>query len=88
MHPTHKMSAIELRASTSLALIFFLRMLGLFLILPVFVLYAEELSYATPTLIGLAFGVYGLTQALFQILLEKLGMRMDGIHDSTGRLEL
>ena len=67
MHSVQKMSAIELRASTSLALIFFLRMLGLFLILPVFVLYAEELSDATPTLIGIAFGIYGLTQALFQI---------------------
>ncbi len=67
MHSAQKMSAIELRASTSLALIFFLRMLGLFLILPVFVFYAEELSDATPTLIGIAFGVYGLTQALFQI---------------------
>ena len=79
MHPTHKMSAIELRASTSLALIFFLRMLGLFLILPVFVLYADELSDATPTLIGVAFGVYGLTQALFQIpfgmILDRIGRK-------------
>ncbi len=42
-------------------------MLGLFLILPVFALYAEDLAYATPVLVGLAIGVYGLTQAVLQI---------------------
>jgi MFS family permease len=62
-----KMTATELRSSLALALIFFLRMFGLFLILPVFVLYAETLPDATPVLIGLALGCYGLTQALFQI---------------------
>lgn len=61
------MTAGELQSSLALALIFFLRMFGLFLILPVFVLYAETLPDATPTLIGLALGCYGLTQALFQI---------------------
>ncbi len=63
----NKMTAGELQSSLALALIFFLRMFGLFLILPVFVLYAETLPDATPTLIGLALGCYGLTQALFQI---------------------
>jgi MFS family permease len=62
-----KMTATELRSSLALALIFFLRMFGLFLILPVFVLYAETLPDATPILIGLALGCYGLTQAMFQI---------------------
>jgi len=42
-------------------------MMGLFMILPVFALYAEHLEGVTPTLVGLAVGIYGLTQALFQI---------------------
>lgn len=70
------MNTTELRASTGLAIIFFLRMLGLFLILPVFVLYAGDLTDATPTLIGVAFGIYGLTQALFQV---PFGMLSDRI---------
>jgi len=67
MTPQYRMTAIELRSSIALSLIFFLRMLGLFLILPVFVIYAETLSDATPVLIGLALGSYGLTQAILQI---------------------
>ena len=70
------MTAIELRSSISLAFIFFLRMFGLFLILPVFVLYAGDLRGATPTLIGFALGCYGLTQAMFQI---PFGMLSDRI---------
>jgi len=42
-------------------------MLGLFLVLPIFALYAEKLEGATPLLIGLAVGMYGLTQAILQI---------------------
>lgn len=61
------MTAPERRATFGLAGIFMLRMLGLFLILPVFSLYAEGLPGATPTLIGVALGVYGLTQATLQI---------------------
>jgi predicted MFS family arabinose efflux permease len=61
------MSAIEKRAVATLASLVGLRMLGLFLILPVFALYAEHLPGATPTLAGLAIGIYGLTQALLQI---------------------
>ncbi len=61
------MSGTEKRAAFGLAGIYGLRMLGLFLILPVFALYAEELPEATPLLIGLAVGIYGLTQALLQI---------------------
>jgi MFS family permease len=57
----------ERRAAVSLAGIYALRMLGLFLILPVFALYAEELPGVTPLLVGLAVGAYGLTQALLQI---------------------
>jgi MFS family permease len=62
-----KMSPQELRAAATLALIFFLRMTGLFMITPVFALYAGQLAGATATLIGLAIGIYGLTQALLQI---------------------
>jgi MFS family permease len=61
------MTAGEWRASLGLAGIYMLRMMGLFLILPVFALYARQLPDATPFLIGLAISMYGLTQALCQI---------------------
>jgi len=61
------MSSIERRASISLATIMATRMLGLFMILPIFALHAESLPDASPFLIGMAIGVYGLTQAIFQI---------------------
>ena len=61
------MTAVERRAVSALSGLFGLRMLGLFLILPVFVLYARELEGQTPVLVGIALGAYGLTQALFQI---------------------
>ena len=57
----------ERRAAVSLAGIFAMRMLGLFMILPVFALYADDYAGATPGLIGLAIGAYGFTQALLQI---------------------
>ncbi|ATX80086.1 putative arabinose efflux permease, MFS family [Mariprofundus aestuarium] len=61
------MNSFERRSVFSLAGIYGLRMLGLFMILPVFSLYAEGLEGVTPMLIGLALGVYGLTMAIFQI---------------------
>ena len=61
------LNATERRATLGLAGIYGFRMLGLFLILPVFALYADELPGATPLLAGLAVGIYGLTQALLQI---------------------
>ncbi len=61
------MNPFERRAATGLASIFGLRMFGLFLILPVFSIYGADLAGATPALIGLAIGIYGLTQALLQI---------------------
>ena len=61
------MNPIERRAAISLALIYATRMLGLFMILPVFAIYAEQLMHMTPFLVGLAIGIYGLTQATFQI---------------------
>ena len=57
----------ERRAVFSLAGIYALRMMGLFMILPVFALYGETLEGYTPALIGVAIGVYGLTQAALQI---------------------
>jgi MFS family permease len=68
MNNTDKMTPLEMRASTSLASIFGLRMLGMFLILPVFAIYAETLpGGADHTMIGIALGAYGLTQALLQL---------------------
>jgi len=61
------MNSSERRSVFSLSGIYALRMLGLFLILPVFALYAEELRGVTPALVGLALGAYGLTMAAFQI---------------------
>ena len=57
----------EKRAAVSLALVYGLRMLGLFMILPVFSLHASDYAGATPVLTGLAIGIYGLTQGLFQL---------------------
>ncbi len=63
-----KMTATEMRASVGLASIFGLRMLGMFLILPVFALYAEHLpGGSNHTMVGLALGAYGLTQAMLQL---------------------
>jgi len=62
------MSALEVRASLSLASIYGLRMLGMFLILPIFSIYAETLPGGeSHLLIGLALGAYGLTQAMLQL---------------------
>ncbi|MES2563355.1 MAG: MFS transporter [Pseudomonadota bacterium] len=62
------MSPLEVRASLSLASIFGLRLLGMFVILPVFAIYAEQLPGGSNlTLVGIALGAYGLTQALLQI---------------------
>lgn len=62
------MTRTEIRASTSLASIFALRMLGLFLILPVFSVYAKTLPGGeSATLVGWALGIFGLVQACGQI---------------------
>lgn len=61
------MNPVERRATVALASIYALRMLGLFMLLPVLAIYAETLPGSTPLLIGLAVGVYGLTQACLQI---------------------
>jgi len=65
---SEKMSPAELRATIGLAGVYGLRMFGLFIILPVFAFYAEDLPGGNNyTLIGIALGAYGLTQAILQI---------------------
>jgi MFS family permease len=63
-----RMSAAEIRASAALASIFALRMLGLFLILPVFAVHARGIPGGdSALLVGIALGIYGLTQGMLQI---------------------
>ncbi|WP_417792527.1 MFS transporter [Stutzerimonas xanthomarina] len=64
---SERMSASETRAASGLALVFAFRMLGMFMVLPVLATYGMDLQGATPALIGLAIGAYGLTQAVLQI---------------------
>ena len=62
------MNALEWRASLALSALYGLRMLGLFIILPVFAVYADRLSGGdNRVLIGIAIGIYGLTQAFLQV---------------------
>lgn len=66
--PESGMSRAEIRSGASLASIFALRMLGLFLIYPIFAIHAKTLpDGGNATLVGWALGIYGLTQACFQI---------------------
>lgn len=64
---TSPMTLSEKRATWSLASIYALRMLGLFMILPVLSLFAQELEGSTDALMGLAIGIYGISQAILQI---------------------
>ncbi|MCU1751107.1 MFS transporter [Pseudomonas sp. 6D_7.1_Bac1] len=81
MHDPHseRMSGGETRAASGLALVFAFRMLGMFMVLPVLATYGMDLAGATPALIGLAIGAYGLTQAVFQIpfgiISDRIGRR-------------
>ena len=76
---TSSMTLPEKRAIASLASIYALRMLGLFMILPVLSLFTQQLEGATPALIGLAMSIYGLPQVLLQIpfglLSDKFGRK-------------
>ncbi|SFN92291.1 MFS transporter [Xenorhabdus japonica] len=75
----NKMTPLELRATWGLGSVFSLRMLGMFMVLPVLTTYGLELRDATEALIGIAIGIYGLTQAIFQIpfglLSDKIGRK-------------
>ena len=77
--PRLRLEPAERRAILALASIYATRMLGLFLLLPVLALYARALPGATPLLVGLAMGAYGLTQAVLQIpfgvVSDRLGRR-------------
>lgn len=74
-----RLNSLEKRAAVSLALIFSMRMLGLFMLMPILAVYGQELEGVSPLWIGLAIGAYGLTQALFQIpmgwLSDRFGRR-------------
>ena len=63
----NKMTPLELRATWGLGTVFSLRMLGMFMVLPVLTTYGMALSGASEALIGIAIGIYGLAQAIFQI---------------------
>lgn len=71
-----KLSPLERRSALTLACVISLRLFGLFLIMPVFSLYAQQMPDATPWLIGLALGVYGLGQVLLQVPLGLLSDRI------------
>ena len=73
------MQASERRSVAVVAAISMIRMFGLFALLPVLSLYAADLESATPILIGLAVGAYGLTQAGFQVPLGALSDRVGRI---------
>ena len=74
------MNVPEKKAVSALAAIVALRMFGLFMLLPVLAIHASLLPASTPLLIGLALGIYGLTQGLFQIPLglasDRLGRKL------------
>jgi MFS family permease len=63
----HAMNPVERRAVAALALLYSFRMLGLFMVLPLLALYAVDMPGASPLMIGIALGGYGLSQALLQI---------------------
>lgn len=69
------MNATEKSAALSLSAVFAVRMLGLFMILPVFAVLSDTIEGSSPFLIGLAIGAYGLTQAIFQIPFGRLSDR-------------
>ncbi|MDN3648670.1 MFS transporter [Reinekea marina] len=69
------LNSLERKALSGLAMLYASRMLGLFMVLPVLTLYGQELSEATPLLLGVALGIYGVTQALLQIPFGSLSDR-------------
>lgn len=62
----HRLNAAEKSICASLTLLYAIRMLGLFIVLPIFSLYAHQLDGGTPLLVGLVFSSYALTQMLLQ----------------------
>ncbi len=70
-------TSYETRAVSVLATLYVVRMLGLFMVLPLIAIYSVDLAGATPFLLGLAVGAYGLTQASLQIPMGWLSDRID-----------
>jgi len=70
------MNSLEIRSLLGLTFLYAMRMLGLFMVLPVMSLYGGEYAGSTTVLVGVALGVYGLTQGLFQIPLGMLSDRL------------
>ncbi|MFT3741917.1 MAG: MFS transporter [Gammaproteobacteria bacterium] len=79
MHDNTSATPFETKVVLSLAGIFCFRMLGLFMLLPVLAADTQQILGITPTLLGIALGIYGLTQAIFQIPLamwsDRIGRR-------------
>jgi MFS family permease len=77
--PSVPFSALEKRSVISIASLYGFRMLGLFMVLPVMAIYFDSYSGATPFLLGVSLGIYGFTQAIFQLplglLSDKIGRR-------------
>jgi len=73
---TSAMLPSERRAAASLASIYIFRMLGLFIVLPVFSLFSGEYAHSSPVLIGLAIGIYGFFQAILQVPFGMLSDRV------------
>lgn len=75
----NKMTSLELRSTWGLGSIFSLRMLGMFMVLPILTSYGLHLQGASEFLVGVAIGIYGLSQALFQIpfglMSDKIGRK-------------
>ena len=62
------MNSTERLFTFKVSLIMGVRMLGLFMLFPVMSVYASEYDHSSPFLIGIAIGIYGLTQVFFQLL--------------------
>ncbi len=73
------MTSAELRSTWGLGSVFSLRMLGMFMVLPILTSYGMHLQGANEFLVGVAIGIYGLSQALFQIpfglMSDKIGRK-------------
>ncbi|WP_345876102.1 MFS transporter [Shewanella algae] len=70
------LSGTERKVAFSLASVFGLRMMGLFMIMPVFALYGQDFKGFSPLWVGIAIGAYGLTQAILQIPMGILSDRI------------
>lgn len=75
VHPA-LMNSLEIRSLLGLTSLYAMRMLGLFMVLPVLSLYGQNYEGSTTVLVGVALGIYGLTQGIFQIPLGMLSDRL------------